>query len=984
MAKARTKATHKDLEGLPDEVKELVEPHVVTPQMLTAIAVTLVGKREEAKQGRTATNIESTWIASEEAYLGMDDANRLEWSTSKWTKPMSMEGPVQASGFEHGTESNRSTVFVRLTSRYVDAGAAKLAEILLPVDDKAFSLKETPNPDLIKAKDNRSQVVHDETGMPLTRPSTPNELQRLALQQGQGQQPQPGQPPLPPPAQGQPGQPPQPQGQPSQTGQVLPFPAPQGAAQAPIPAAPGGGAPPSTPNQGAPPQPPGQPRQPLTVKDLAEENIERAHKAAKAAEKRIYDWLVESCYAAEIRKVIFDSARLGVGVLKGPFPRTVQAIALSKDKKAGVNVNMVQRVKPAVKWIKPWDFFPDPACGECIHDGDYVFERDYMTEKQVRNLKKERGYIADQIDKCLRIGPKQAAEQNNADPGNREKQKRETRYEVWYYYGTLTKNEINVFKTLGNDSSDVPDDKDLVFAICTMIDDEPVRATINPLDSGAFPYHAMPWQRRTGSWAGVGIPEQLVTPQKMINGATRAMMDNAGISAGPQTVMDMSAIEPADGDWTVTPNKLWYMKRGSAAAPNGVKDAFATFELPNTTDPLMKVVEYSLKLAEESTSIPLITQGQTGVTTPETYGASQLQDTNANQLLRSIGYCFDDYVTEPLIRQYYEWLLLDPDVPDDEKGEYQIEAHGSSALVERAIQDQTIAQMGNMVLNPNYGLDPKRWAKMMLRSKRIHPQDLAYSEKELENLAAQPQPKAPQIEVATINAQVAREKIAASQSSDQRSLQNEMQIAQAANALDSAKVQTEKQKALTEQQYAANEKVRLAEEAKARMAELQTRKEIAMLEHASKRNIALSQVQAELVKETMKLDAAMKMNQLDHAVDAGHRVEERQHALHNAEQDRALEREQSQAERNLEGQRIASERAMEHGHKAADRQLEHHHRTEDRKLEDEHREADREHEAEQADEERKHDMKKHKLTIEEPPVQTPGKAGKGRAFEQGP
>ena len=47
-----------------------------------------------------------------------------------------------------------------------------------------------------------------------------------------------------------------------------------------------------------------------------------------------------------------------------------------------------------------------------------------------------------------------------------------------------------------------------------------------------------------------------------------------------------------------------------------------------------------------------------------------------------------------------------------EKGEYQIDAHGSAALVERAIQDQSIAQMAAMALNPAYGIDPKKWAAL--------------------------------------------------------------------------------------------------------------------------------------------------------------------------------------------------------------------------------------------------------------------------------
>jgi hypothetical protein len=31
--------------------------------------------------------------------------------------------------------------------------------------------------------------------------------------------------------------------------------------------------------------------------------------------------MVECQYTAEMRKVIFDSARIGVGVVKGPFPK---------------------------------------------------------------------------------------------------------------------------------------------------------------------------------------------------------------------------------------------------------------------------------------------------------------------------------------------------------------------------------------------------------------------------------------------------------------------------------------------------------------------------------------------------------------------------------------------------------------------------------------------------------------------------------------
>ena len=174
----------------------------------------------------------------------------------------------------------------------------------------------------------------------------------------------------------------------------------------------------------------------------------------------------------------------------------------------------------------------------------------------------------------------------------------------------------------------------------------------------------------------------------------------------------------------------------------------------NKQKEFMGISEYAFKLAEETSSIPLISQGQSGKTTPDTFGAAQLEDNNANQLLRSIGYSFDDHITESVVQQSYEWLLLDPDVPDDEKGDFDINAHGSAAMVEKFIQNQTIINMAAMAANPVFGIDPKRYATQYLKSQRLDPRDFKYTDDEQKKLDSQPPPKAPAVEAATIRAQV--------------------------------------------------------------------------------------------------------------------------------------------------------------------------------------------------------------------------------------
>jgi hypothetical protein len=261
-----------------------------------------------------------------------------------------MDGPV-TTGRKPLQVDHRSTVYLRLTSRYVDAGVAKLGEILLPADEKAFSFSEMPVPELIAAKDDESPVVHSDLGVPLTRPLAP------------GETPPAGAPAMPPSAA-----------------------VPQAAHLAPS----------------------ASPRVPLTVKDFAVEKIEMARKQAKAAETRIYNWMVETQYRAEVRKVIADAARIGVGILKAPTPKSKRVMAITQAKGGGVDLTIKQKIVPAGVWVDPWNIFPDPACGENIHDGDYVFERDFMSARQVRGLKRLPGYIGAQIDRVLAEGPDKA------------------------------------------------------------------------------------------------------------------------------------------------------------------------------------------------------------------------------------------------------------------------------------------------------------------------------------------------------------------------------------------------------------------------------------------------------------------------------------------------------------------------------------------------------------------------------------------------
>lgn len=709
---------------------------------LDALGQMVAKKRDEAVQFRKQSGIEDVWTYCEESYLGIDDANRAEWQGAKWAKPAALNGPLTRE--TRSANASQSTVFIPLTARYVDAGAAKLSEIILPLDGKPFSLSATPNPELITKLEQADQPLTDDVGQPLM----------------------------------------------------------NGEQQA-------------------------------TTKDLAAGIKENADEKAKKAEKRIHDWMVEANYSAEMRKVLHDASRIGVGVLKAPFAESRTSRAVSRVE-GGVALQIAESIQPGMSWIDPWNLFPDPSCGEDVHSGDFIVERDFFTARKLKELKKNPTFIAEQIEKVLEEGP-------NGNSGDgmsplADKSKADKRYEVWYFYGTCSKSDLMAARAQGISETD---DREEYYAIVTVVNSTVIRAVINPLDSGVFPYNVMPWRRRAGSWVGVGPGEQCKTAQAVVNAATRAMLTNAGRSAGAQIVIDTEAIVPANGDWTITNDKIWH--RAAGAVMDDVRKAFMLTQFPSMQPQMMAIIEYAFRIAEESTSIPLVTQGQSGYTTPDTFGGMQLQNNNANQLLRAIGYQVDDYITSRVVEALYEWLLLDPDVPDDEKGDYQIDAHCSGALIERSIQDQFLQQMGQLVMNPAFGISPERWMGEVLRSKQLNAKALQLTDAEKEKMAQQPQ-VAPQVQAAQIRAEA------------------DMQKAQAQNQLLQTRIQVDTDR---DRAYVEAETMRTQAEHQARMAELNIRRELAMLDYANKREITLEQIKADLADSAMKLKVQKELSMLE-------------------------------------------------------------------------------------------------------------------------
>ena len=499
------------------------------------------------------------------------------------------------------------------------------------------------------------------------------------------------------------------------------------------------------------------------VGDVAQEEIDKAKDKADKAETQVWDWLVESRWHSEMRSVIEQSAQLGAACLKGPFPvkRKSRKATMTPE---GMVLEIHDEKKPAVKMIDVRNIFPAPGCGNNIHNGSYLFEYETLTARQLMDLRGT-GYIDSEIDAVIKEGPGKRNRLKESEQVTLE----DDLFEVWHYYGSATKDEL--------EAANCSCEKEEMPVIVSMVNDRVIKASLNVLDSGEFPHEIIVWQKRHGYWAGIGVAEQIETAQDMLKAATRNLMDNAGVSAGPQIVIDREMLEPAVlGDWTISPLKIWFTTDG--ADLKNVRDAITSIVIPSLQVELMNIIKLALEFAERATSMPLLLQGQQGAATDKVGGMEILQN-NANTVLRRIAKIFDDAI-ERLIGRFYEWLMVYSD-NEDAKGDFNIITHGSSSFYERDAQNQVIMQLLQFTGNPQFGLDPDKLMVEVLKMNKISPDRVRFSDEEIEQqkeaLKKNP-PQDPRLQAAQLKAQADMAVEQLRQKSDMQELQVKGQMNQ--------------------------------------------------------------------------------------------------------------------------------------------------------------------------------------------------------------
>jgi len=696
-------------------------------EQLQAFGTSMSHQRDEWIRSRYSYGVDKRWLEDEDQYNAKDNIAK---QASQMMTSVEQGYPVTT----QGAKAHRSTVYIGLTRQKTNAAEARLADILLPTDDRNWGIQPTPVPTMMAMGRDERMAGDKDTGQPMVDPDT---------------------------------------------------------------------------------------MQPLRMKDIARAAMKLAREKAKAMQTEIDDQLTECDYNGEMRKVIHNAARLGTGVIKGPIvmSRTRKAWQPFKDMEGNVihQLEIVQEMSPASYSIDPRNVWPDPGCGDNIHHGKGMYEREQLTVRQVRELSKQPGYMKDQLRKVLEEGPKKSATFQELKDEDQRDIARDV-YEKWEYWGEVDYDDL---KSAGLKMDTEKDELKSISACVVMINNTVVKVYINPLEDGSLPYDFFVWEKVADSVWGYGIPYLMRAQQKVLNAAWRQMMDNAGVSSGPQIIIKAGAIQPADKQWQLSARKIWF----ATDDVDDVRKAFTAVEFNSYQAELAAIIKMAMELADQETGVPAITQGEKGAA-PDTVGGMQMLMNSANVVLRRLVKQFDDSITRPHIRRYYDFNMMYNE-DEEVKGDFTIDARGSSALLVRDIQNQAFLNLLAAGANPVYGvyLDTQKLFEKALQAQHIDPAEVLKSEDELEKLkeaAAQPQQaeQDPALAVAQLRGEI------------------EMQKAQVQNQGDMAELQLRQQIAQQEHEL--------------RMTELAMTREIEMLKMSNQQNISLETIKAKLAETAIK------------------------------------------------------------------------------------------------------------------------------------
>ena len=469
------------------------------------------------------------------------------------------------------------------------------------------------------------------------------------------------------------------------------------------------------------------------VDEVREEVRRRAKLAAEEMQVLIRDQLLDSNAEQKIKEAVMEAVIFGTGCVKGGTMRIERNKRWKRMIEKGVQAHalmVMETIKPDIESVSVFDIYPDPYATS-NHDLHGLFRRHVLTRRQFRELRERDGFDGDAVLEILDQSPR-----GNYIEEDHERIRREAanirlvtgpnnRFEVLEYWGSINGQDLLDSGVELPDDSDETDEFDANVWLC---DGRVIRATLNPIPDGRIPYNCFPYERNPHQFWGTGVPKMMRDSQATMNAATRIFIDNMAIASGPMVEVNTDFLEAGEDPRDLHPWKVFLRSGGDPNAPA------VRFNQPiANANGLTSIIELFRRFADETTSLPSYTHGETAQSLNKTATGMSILMGNANVALKSTLKNIDDFLIVPLIQSLYHWNMEWSD-NEKAKGDLKTVARGSTSLIQREVRSQRLLQFLSLISNPMDMAIVKRKELLteIAKSMDINPDEVLKTDRELE------------------------------------------------------------------------------------------------------------------------------------------------------------------------------------------------------------------------------------------------------------
>lgn len=468
--------------------------------------------------------------------------------------------------------------------------------------------------------------------------------------------------------------------------------------------------------------------QPVPPEMVEQAILKMAKEAAKKMAKVIDDQLVEARYKDVAIKTVHSGHLYGTGVMKGPLVERKIRTRFVQQGNSWIAKSETY-VVPFVDYVPLWRFYPDMSATE-LDQCRYAYERHQMTKADLVDLSQRKSFNKERIINYIKSNPQGEVKlryfdnelrvigERNSTQGNKA-----GTYEVlerWGWVDGLSLKDAGVA---------VPENRthETFFSnVWLLPDGQIIKAVLQPINGVTWPYHMYYFDKDETSIFGEGIASIMRDDQTMINAATRMMLDNGGITSGPQLEVNPSLLASLDKVEEVFPWKIWLRNNSNPGTP-----AIRAIEMPNNLGNLSGMADRFENNADETTAIPRYMSGEnTSSGAAGTASGMSMLMGAANIVIKDLITSYDEGITRPFLQALYRWnMQFHKD--NSIKGDFDVKARGAASLVAKEVRARQLNEFAAMTANELDGPYIKRDALLRQRAEANELSEVVKTEDEV-------------------------------------------------------------------------------------------------------------------------------------------------------------------------------------------------------------------------------------------------------------